>query len=546
MEVHHCMSSENPAGARIVAYFFLITLVLAFLSVASPVSPGKVREIPQSTVWGEPVIIDEVPAVVKTPLCAVDSQKTAHILYYDKTDDQTDLFYATVKDKIVSEPQNLTAYPSLKGPAGAALDSGGNVYTAFLDNRKGRWQVFLLDVSEDTLMQITDSNTHKEDVYVSTGEAGVVVTWTDFEGENPFVFLSILDSQKNLKKFNISEYPSSKASTICDTEKIHMVYLEKRVYDHVIYAQMDFSGTILAQYDLGECIHMDDVSLGVFKGPQFVVGDTVTCVWSDSSTGSHNLYYAAVTESGEVKEKKKLTEYPFGMWSWMPSIAYQDGAVHMVYVNNGFGHRIFHSKLDTHYQELGTVTSDIERATVPVLAADDEGFLHCVYLRFKGNTFQLVYRNTYPHEEKQLSLSERIKETSIRYLYSFAFSFLFSFPLTFQSNFWGICLLVAGFFAVRFFNLGGYLTRRYEYFLFGGLLVGLSLLRGPINYSPLALMAYEPLFVGYGVVVSAGAASLFMYCIRDRFGPEVRILLSCFVFLYFVTFFLFLPVVPYM
>jgi Tol biopolymer transport system component len=313
------MRSGSPAGYTIVVYFFVITVVMAFLSLASPVTFGAVREIPQSPLWGEPVMVDEVSPVVRIPSCVIDSEGTAHVVYLDKSNGYTDVFYATIKDRTVSEPQNLTGYPSLKESVVACMDSAENVYAAFLDNRNGRWQVFLLTVNERDIVQITDTDTHKEDVSITICGNTLMITWTEVDNGLPQIFMALYDSHNKFVTTISREHPSTKASIYCDGEKIHVVYLEKRVYDHVIYTQMTLSGEQNVIQDLGECIHLDPVLLGIFKGPQFAVGETTTFVWSDSSTGSQNLYYVEMTES-EFTNPQKLTDYPLGAWSWMPSI----------------------------------------------------------------------------------------------------------------------------------------------------------------------------------------------------------------------------------
>jgi len=544
------MSPGAPSGTRIVVYFLLITLVLTFCSLFSPLTFGTVQEIPLSPPWGNPIVIDDVFSRIQVPSFAVDSRRDVHVVYSDKVDDHVDIFYTAVRDSTVSDPVNVTEYPSLKESVTTGINSAGQLYAAFLDNRKGRWQVFLLNVSDNQLIQVTDTETHKEDVFLTIGGNNkVVITWTEVREGNPCIFLAVIDTQLDIlvNKCIFGEYPSTKASTVSDEEKIHIVYLEKRVYDHIMYSQLDFSGESLITYDLGECIHLDPVSLGVYKGPQCTVADTVVCVWSDFRTGSHDLYYTEVTKEG-VKEVEQLTHYPIGTYSWMPSIADQKGVTHIVYLNNGFGHRLFHSQIDEEYQELGTITVRWERATAPSLICDDEGILHCVYLRFRedGN-FDVVYKNTYPHKEKVSTFSERMEESSIQYVYSFVLSFLFAFPLTVKDNFLGIVLLVGGFFAFRFFKVKEVVARvkGSEHLLFVVGIVVLFLLRGIVDYSYLAPVAYERAFVVYGFFLSFAASVVFKYLLGTRFDSEVRILLSCLVFVYWCTFFLLLPVIPH-
>jgi len=543
------MRGRSPSGARIVGYFFLLTLVIAFLSLGSPVPYGTIREIPQSPAWSEPLLVQNLPAVMRIPSFAVDTQGVIHVVYVDRINEYTDLFYSTVDNGKASDPQPLTEYPSLKESVTTCIYAG-TVYVAFLDNREGRWQVYLLDVDKNQLVQITDTPDHKEDLYLAAGVDNLVITWTDLIEGVPHILLSIVNPQGEIiVDQKIVSTNSTKASTVTD-KKIHIVYLEKQVYDHIMYAHLNFSGEVEAVYDLGENIHLDPVKLGLFKGPQFVVSDTgtITCVWSDSKTGSHNLYSTEVTKPGDIKKDvQQLTDFPIGAYSWMPCITNLKGVIHIVYVNNAFGHRIFHAKIDEEYQELGTVTSGEERATAPFLDSDGEG-LHCMYLRFgEEKTFDLMYRNTYPSGERQISLSERMEESGLRYVYSFGLSFLFAFPLTFKDNFIGIVLLVCGFFVFRFFNLREYIEKfkRSEYILLLVLIGVLSLLRGPIEYSLLALVFYDLSFVVYGFILSLGASVVFKYLLGTRFDFEIRILLSCLVFLYLYTLVLLLPVIQH-
>lgn len=542
------MNLKSPSAANIVAYFFLLTLGVAFCSLGSPLPFGTVREIPQSPLWSEPVVVCELPAIMRIPSFAVDSQRVTHVVYSDKVDDSFDLFYVKIKEGKISDPENVTKNPSIKESMNICVHSG-TVYVAFLDNREGGWQVYLLNVNENHVIRLTDVSSHKEDVFLSAGPDNLVVTWTDLREGVPHIYVSIVDFQGEIlvDQKEIGSH-STKASTVCDTEKIHVVYLEKQVYDHIMYSQLDFHGEVLSTYDLGECIHLDPVALGLFKGPQLTVTDTVTCVWSDSRTGSHNLYYTEVTDSGDMlTNAQRITQYPVGASSWMPSIADLEGSVHIVYVNSAFGHRIFHSRIDGSYQELGTVTSSSERATAPFLLSDGKG-LHCMYLRFKGESkYDLVYRNTYPFREEKISFSERIEESGITYLYSFGLSFLFAFPLTFRYNFYGIVLLVCGFLVFRSFRGREFISKfkGAEYLLLIAGIAVLSLLRGSIDYSFLAPVIYERSFIVYGWVLSCGASIIFKYLLGTRFDPQTRILLSYLVFLYLYTLVYLLPVIQY-
>ena len=320
------------------------------------------------------------------------------------------------------------------------------------------------------------------------------------------------------------------------------------MYDHIIYEQVNYSGESLKRYDLGECIHRDAVALGIFKGPQFVVADTLTCVWSDFSTGSHSLFYIEFDETGDILHSGQLTDYPLGMWSWMPSVVHYAGSTHIVYVNNGYGNRIFHSSItDTTYQELGTVTERRERGTAPFLLSDGEG-MHCVYLQFKeGRNFNLVYRNTYPSDATEESLSETMEESSLRYVYSFALSFLFAFPMAFWNNMLGVILLVVGFFVIRHLNVKSSVRKikGFEY-VFLGVCIGILAFLGSSDYSYIVPIVYEVPFVVYGFVLSFAASFLFKYLLGDRFDFGIRILLSCLVFLYLFTIVHLLPAIQHL
>lgn len=545
------MHSGAPTGARIVLYFFLMTVITAVLSLSSPVAFGTVHEIPQSPAWGGPVVLCEVPSVVKIPACAVDSQGKVHVVYYDKTGEQTDIFYVTIQEGTVSDPRNLTEYDSLKESVSAAVTSEA-LYVAFLDNRKGRWQLFLLNTRDNQLTQITNTETHKEDVFLSAGPNDeVVITWTDFKEGVPRILLTVVAQDAiQIDQMPISgDHPSTRASTVVDTA-IHVVYLGRQAYDHVMYTQLDLSGEKQGTYDLGDCIHLDPVLLGTFKGPRFVVTDTITCVWSDSRSGSQSIYYCEATKSGEIITAKQVTDYPLGMWSWMPCIVDQNGTAHIVYVNNGFGHRLFHAAIDQVYEELGTVTSGRERATAPFLVCDDNGHLHCVYLQFREDSnFNLTYRNTYktvfvPEEE---SFSEKMEESSIRYVYSFALSFLFAFPFTFGDNILGIIFLAVVFFVIRSVKVKNLIekVKGSEYAILTGGIAVSSLLRWPVERAHLAPVVYNSSFVVYGLVLGFAVTVAFKYLMKNRFNVEIRIVLSWLVFLYLFTFFLLLPVIPH-
>lgn len=543
------MSSGKPTGRMIVLYFFLLTLAVMLFSVFSPVTPITIQEIPQSPAWGEPLVVQTIPPMVRVPQFTVDSQGGVHALFYDKVGDFFDIFYVSIEEGNVSSPQNVTEYPSLKESVSIAADSSERIYAAFLDNRYGKWQVFLLTVDGRNVMQLTDTDTYKEDVSLRIGPHNErVVTWTELRDGVSRIFLIILDEQGTtlVEKCISGDLSAWKASTVVD-DLIHVMYLEKRGYDHIMYKQIDFSGNVVAERDLGEYIHLDPVSLTLLSGPQIVIGKEVTCVWSDSRTGFHNLYCMTLTEN--EARPVRLTQYPPGVWSWMPSVAERNGVIDVAYVNNGFGLRIFHSRIDENstYEELGTITSRRERATAPSLVGDDKGYVHCMYVRFRDDgKFDLVYRNTNPSARKG-TLSEEVGDLRIRYLYSFALSFLFSFPLMVKDNFLGLVLLVAGFFSVRFFQLKDTLAkvRGVEYLLFVLSVGGLSVLRGFPDYSYLAPAVYEKLFIVYGFLIVFLAAFLFKYLLKDRFDIETRTLLCCLVFLYFLTLFFVLPIVPH-
>ncbi|MBU7041973.1 MAG: hypothetical protein HXS47_00170 [Theionarchaea archaeon] len=552
------MVSKRPTNIHLVSYFIILAFTMGLVSMFSPVSFGTIEEIPRSPAWGDEMVVATMPPLLQLPSCTIDSQGTVHVVYRDTVNDHSDIFHIAIADGTLSSPQNLTTYPSLKQSVVSGIDSSGTLHIAFLDNRSGTWQVHILerdngDDNNDTIeiIQITESTNYKEDVSLSMGpDDERIVTWTEFERGVPHIYLMLIDSHGVTKIHPVcisTDRASTKSSTNADENGINLIYLEKSGYDHIIYRCIDYTGEILSYMDLGECIHLDPVKLGIFKGPQLIVGDEMICIWSDIRTGSNDIYALPFSGKGTADELIQLTHNPTRVWSWMPCVVSHKGTIHMVYVNNAFGHRIFHSVLGESYQELGTITAEKERATAPYLASDGEE-LHCIYLQFgEENKFNIVYRNTYPSDEKEIPFSDKLEESSIRYLYSLGFSFLFAFPLTFRDNALGIMLFVCGFFVFRFFKLQDVCAsiKHSEYMLVIGGIVVLSLLRGSFDYTFLAPVAYQMSFIIYGLITSTIASVLFKYLMGSRFDFEIRILLTCLVFLYLSTLFMLLPIIPY-
>lgn len=546
------MVSRRPTNIHIILYFIIMAFIVGLLAMLSPVTFGTIREIPRSPAWGDAMVVATIPPLLQLPSCSIDSQGMVHVVYRDTVANHSDVFHVAITNGIPSPPQNLTTYSSLKESVVSGIDSSDTLYVAFLDNRSGTWQVFLFDSGDNEVTQITETTNHKEDISLSIGPQDErIVTWTEFEGGVPHIYLALIDSRGTIqvnRNCISGDRASIKSSTCADDSGISMIYLEKSGYDHIIYRRLDYAGEVLSYVDLGECIHLDPVKLGIFKGPQLIAGDKMTCLWSDFRTGSDNIYAIQLTGGGiPIAGPTQLTHNPTGLWSWMPSGTYHEGAIHLAYVNNAFGHRIFHSVLGESYQELGTITAGKERATAPCLLSDGRE-LHCIYLQFgEENKFNIVYRNTYPSDEKKIPFSDKLEESSIRYLYSFGFSFLFAFPITFRDNALGIVLFVCGFFIFRFFKLQDAFTpfKQSEYVLVIGGNVVLNLLRGPFDYAFLAPITYEMSFIMYGLLASFTASVFFKYLMGSRFDFEIRILLACLVFLYLSTLFMLLPIIPY-
>ena len=546
------MVSSRPKNIQIVLYFIIMALLTGLFSIFSPVTFGTIQEIPRSPAWGDSMILATIPPILQLPSCHIDSQGTVHVVYRDTVGNYSDVFHLTILDGTPSPPENLTTYPSLKESVVSSIDSSDTLQVAFLDNRSGAWQVYLLDSGEKGVTQVTDTANHKEDVSLSIGPRDErILTWTEFEGGIPHIFMTVLDSGGNIQvpKYRVSGVNASiKSSTYADEGGIYMLHLEKSGYDHILFHQIDYTGEVLSSIDLDEYIHLDPVKLGIFKGPQLIPGDGMTCIWSDFRTGSNNLYAIQFTGGGtRSTESIQLTHNPTGAWSWMPHGIRHKGVIHLLYVNNAFGHRIFHSVLGESYEELGTISPGKERATAPCLVSDGEE-LHGIYLQFgEENTFNIVYRNTYPSEERKISFSDQLEESSIRYLYSLGFSFLFAFPLAFRDNALALVILVGGFFIFRFFKLRDVCSSlpRSEYILVMGGITMLSLLRGPFDYTFLAPISYSMPFLIYGLAMSIIFAVLFKYLIGSRFDFETRVLLACFVFCYLSTLFPLLPIIPH-
>jgi hypothetical protein len=546
------MGSRRPTNIQIVLYFIIMAFIMGLASMFSPVTVGTIREIPRSPAWGDSVVLATIPTLLQLPSCTLDSQGTVHVVYRDAVAGHTDIFHVTITNGISSPPQSITISASLKESVVSGIDSSDSLQVAFLDNRSGMWQVYLFDAGDGEITQITDTSNYKEDISLSIGPQDErLLTWTEFDQGVPHIYFTLIDSQGiiQIPPTHVSGDGASIASTAhANDGGIGIMYLEKRGYDHIIYHEMNYEGEIVSSMDLGECIHLDPVKLGIFKGPQLVTGEQMTCLWSDFRTGSNNIFALHFTQEESLTgEPTQLTHNPTGVWSWMPHGTHHKGAIHLAYVNNAFGHRIFHAVLAESYQELGTITAQKERATAPWLCSDGEE-LHCVYLQFgEENKFHIIYRDTYPSDEKKPSFSDTVEESVVRYLYSLGFSFLFAFPLTFRDNALGIILFIAGFFIFRFFKLREICTRftQSEYVIVLGGMGALLLLRGSFDYTFLAPITYEMSFITYGLGASAAASVIFTYLMGSRFDFEIRIVLACFLFLYLSTLFMLLPIIPH-
>jgi hypothetical protein len=283
------------------------------------------------------------------PSIAVDSAGNIYIAWRDSRDNYNwDIYFANSTDggQTFSSNKRVNDFASsLQYEPSIALDSIGNIYIAWEDDRNGDYDIYFSNSTDggntfSPSMKINDDSDGVYQYYPSVaggGPGNVYITWMDpREGSFDIYFTRSVDGGDTFstnKKINDdvgSASQSSPSIAVDEAGKICSAWRDERNGNWDIY----FSSSVTGGTTFSTNIKVnDDIGDAEQLGPSIAVDSegNIYCVWMDQRNGNLEIYFANSSDGGSTFSGDKMVGDAISSKRY-PSIAVDDiGNIYMAW-----------------------------------------------------------------------------------------------------------------------------------------------------------------------------------------------------------------------
>ncbi|UCE74295.1 MAG: exo-alpha-sialidase [Methanomassiliicoccales archaeon] len=297
---------------------------------------------------------DVVNATQDKPSIAVESPSIIYITWMDNRNGNYDIYFAkstdggntfSVNKKVNDDVGNEGQYePSM------IVDNSGIIYIAWTDNRNGNYNIFFAKstnggntfsankrVDDD---DIADAGQYEPSLAVDSG-GNIYIAWMDNRNGNYDIYFTKSTDGGNTfsadKKINDdvgSAYQSSPSIAVDGAGNIYITWRDNRNSDSDIYFANSMNG---GNTFSGNKRVIDDVSGAHQTAPSIAVdsASNIYIVWEDKRNGNYDIYFAKSTNGGNTfSVNKKVNDDSGNEKQRNPSIAIEGmGNIYIVWTD---------------------------------------------------------------------------------------------------------------------------------------------------------------------------------------------------------------------
>jgi len=320
------------------------------------------------------------------PQLAVDAGGAVHVVWGDTT-----IFYAKrSSDGIWSGPQNISDNSGWSGYPQLAVDAGGAVHVVWQDSAPGNYNIFYARRSSDGIwsgpQNISNNSDDSWQPQLAVDAGGAVhVVWIHATRVKYDIFYDIFYARRSSDGAwsgpqnisNDSGYSWQPQLAVDAGGAVHVVWSDSTPGNYnIFYAKRSSDGIWLGPQNISD-------NSGWSGYPQLAVdaGGAVHVVWQDSAPGNYNIFYARRSSDGIWSGPQNISNNSGD--SWQPQLAVDaGGAVHVVWSDSTPGNSdIFYAKRssDGIWSGPQNISDDSGWSAKPQLAVDADGAVHVVW-----------------------------------------------------------------------------------------------------------------------------------------------------------------------
>jgi BNR repeat-containing family member len=341
------------------------------------------------------------------PAVAIDSGDTIHVVWYDNTPGNSEIYYkrSTNGGTSWSVNQRLTWTAGYSSDPSIAVDSGGSLHVVWCDDTPGNDEIYYKrstdgGTSWSAARRLSSTAGQSYDpVIAGDSSNNIYIVWDDDTPGNSEIYYRKSPnggiSWNAVQRLTWNSGKSANPSIAIDpSAAVHIVWEDYTPGNVEIYYKRSADGG--ASWSAAQRITWTSGS-SVSPGIAIDSGTTIHVVWAAEIPGDMELFYKKSTNGGNTWSTAQRLTWNTGSSS-SPSIAIDSGgAIHIIWMDNTPGNfEIYYRKSTTG----GTAWSAIQRLTwnsgnsyFPVIAIDSTDTIHIVWRDDTPGNIELYYKS---------------------------------------------------------------------------------------------------------------------------------------------------------
>jgi hypothetical protein len=341
------------------------------------------------------------------PAVAIDQNDTIHVVWYDDTPGNSEIYYKKSTNGGVtwSANQRLTWTAGYSADPAIAIDSSGSIHIVWCDNTPGNNEIYYKRSTNGgttwSAAKRLGATTGQSYYPAIAGDStnGISVVWDDDTPGNKEIYCRKSPdggtSWNAVQRLTWTSGKSDMPSIAIDpSDAVHVVWEDSTTGTAGIYYKKSAAGG--ASWSTAQRISsasVNSASPSIASGS----GGTIHVVWHAEMPENTELFYARSTNGGDTWNTAQRLTWNSGS-SGSPSVAIDSAqAVHIVWMDNTPGN------LEIYYRKStngGVAWSAVQRLTwnsghsyFPVLAIDSKDTIHIVWRDDTPGNIELYYKS---------------------------------------------------------------------------------------------------------------------------------------------------------
>ena len=336
----------------------------------------------------------------KRPAIAIDSNDHLHVVWYDSTPGNWEIFYKQSTDSGTSWITKRLTYTSggSSNPA-IAIDSNNQIHVVWENYNHGNPEIYYKKSTDNgttwTIQRLTynSGSSFKPAIAIDSNNHIHVVWYNEIMGNSEIYYKKSTDNGTTwtIQRLTYNSGYSYRPSIAIDSNNyIHVVWYDETPADpEIYYKKSTDSGSSWATKRL-------TYSEGGSYDPVIAtdLNNQIHVTWQDNNPGNCEIYYKLSIDSGISWITKRISYTSDN--SHEPAITIDsNNHIHIVWMDYNPGNAEIYYKLSTDYGNHWNTqrfTYNLGNSGNPVIAIDSYNHAHVVWSDYSPGNFEIYYK----------------------------------------------------------------------------------------------------------------------------------------------------------